>query len=208
MDMNRLLISFKYLLAIIIIFFSFEITSASIKNTNEIKHNLYIIGSKSGFIYEKIIVSKLFDKLNQSFKLVDLSQEDLSIYDKLDILEKTSKKSNVLIILDDFYIESILYEIDYKKKICGNNEELCRNVSYISYEDMYLPVISMIHKRLKEMFNYDQQKIVFIVSENRNIKKEKIAQSKYFEEKKGFCFIKSTETIEIKEINCIVKNYL
>ena len=206
--MNKLLILFNYLLAIIIIFFSFEITSSSLKNINEIKQNLYIIGSKSSYNYEKITASKLIDKLHKSFELIYLSQEGLSIYDKLEILEETPKKSNILIILEDFYIESILYEIDYKKKICSNDEKLCKNVSYITYEDMYLPLISMIHDRIKEIFNYDQRKIVFIVLENNKSKKENKAKSKFFENNKGFCLVKSIESVEIKDIECIVEIYL
>ena len=163
MAMNKLLIPFKC--SLIILFFSLNVMSATIKSIGEVKENLYIIGSISG--------------------------------SKSEIFDETPRKSNILIILEEFYLESILYEIDYKKTICSEDEELCKNASYISYDDMYLPLISILHSRLKEMFNYDQQKVSFLLFDKSNTQTEKKIRSIYFEGERNFCLFENNLSIEL-----------
>ena len=198
--MSKLLIPFKF--SLIILFFSLNVMSATTKSIGEVKENLYIIGSISGSNYENFFKSNLIDNLHHNFEIVNLSQSNLSIYDQSEIFEQTPRKSNILIILEDFYLESILYEIDYKKTICSADEELCKNASYIIYDDMYLPLISILHSRLKEMFNYDQQKVSFLLFDKSNTQTEKNFRSIYFEGERNFCLFENNASIELNAEDC------
>lgn len=195
MAMNKLLIPFKC--SLIILFFSLNVMSTTTKSIGKVKENLYIIGSISGSNYENFFSSNLIDNLHHNFEIVNLSQRNLSIYDQSEIFDELPRKFNILIILEDFYLESILYEIDYKKTICSADEELCKNASYISYDDMYLPLISILHSRLKEMFNYDQQKVSFLLFDKSNTQTEKKIRSIYFEGERNFCLFENNLSIEL-----------
>ena len=110
------IINFIFVLQICI-FIGGEVHATS-KEIDIKKNNIYIVGSNIG---SKLITnhnSNFVLELQKIFNVKNFSKSNISVYDQLDILEKIPVNSNVLILLENYYLESLLYEINYHETLC------------------------------------------------------------------------------------------
>jgi len=205
---------FSYILIFVLcVIFSKQIYADN-KNIKIKKNVLYIVGSDFGISLNEKKNSNLNTELKKLFQVVNLSKPNIYIYDQLDILEEIPIDANVLILLENFYLESILYETNYQKTLCKNKLNDCKNISYINYIKMYFPLINLLHYRLEQMFLFDaKHNIKFLVIESqKNLMEKDITDSfkskyVYFNNKKNYCYLKNIELIDNDNIICII-NFL
>ena len=193
------------------IFISGEVLATS-KEIDIKKNNIYIVGSNIGSKLNSNHNSNFVPELQKIFNVKNFSKSNISVYDQLDILEKIPVNSNVLILLENYYLESLLYEINYHKTLCKKANE-CKKISKIPYSLMYTPLINLLHNRLDEMFLFNKRhNIQFLVlepglSNQDKIKKKKIIQKiDYFSNKKHYCFAYSIAILDKNIIKCLLKN--
>lgn len=210
MKKSQKIISFIFALQVCI-FISGEVRATS-KEIDIKKNNIYIVGSNIGSKLISNHNSNFLLELQKIFNVKNFSKSNISVYDQLDILEKIPVNSNVLILLENYYLESLLYEINYYETLCKKADQ-CKKISKIPYSLMYTPLINLLHKRLDEMFLFNKRyNIQFVVLEhgllNQDIikKKQIIKKIDYFRNKKHYCFAYSLEIEEKNIINCLLKN--
>lgn len=210
MKKSQKIISFIFVLQICI-FISGEVHATS-KEIDIKKNNLYIVGSNIGSKLISNHNSNFLLELQKIFNVKNLSKADISVYDQLDILGKIPVNSNVLILLENYYLESLLYEINYHKTLCKKANQ-CKKISKIPYSIMYTPLINLLHERLDEMFLLNKKyNIQFLVLElgifNHDITKKKqiIQKIEYFRDKTYYCFAYSLEIFDKNMIKCLVRN--
>ena len=212
MKKSQKIISFIFALQVCI-FISVEVRATS-KEIDIKKNNIYIVGSNIGSKLISNHNSNFLLELQKIFNVKNFSKSNISVYDQLDILEKIPVNSNVLILLENYYLESLLYEINYYETLCKKADQ-CKKISKIPYSLMYTPLINLLHKRLDEMFLFNKRyNIQFLVLEhgllNQDIikKKQVIQKIDYFRNKKHYCFAYSLEIKEKNIINCLLKNLI
>jgi hypothetical protein len=212
MKKSQKIISFIFALQVCI-FISVEVRATS-KEIDIKKNNIYIVGSNIGSKLISNHNSNFLLELQKIFNVKNFSKSHISVYDQLDILEKIPVNSNVLILLENYYLESLLYEINYYETLCKKADQ-CKKISKIPYSLMYTPLINLLHKRLDEMFLFNKRyNIQFLVLEhgllNQDIikKKQVIQKIDYFRNKKHYCFAYSLEIKEKNIINCLLKNLI
>lgn len=125
MKKSQKIISFIFVLQICI-FISGEVHATS-KEIDIKKNNLYIVGSNIGSKLISNHNSNFLLELQKIFNVKNLSKADISVYDQLDILGKIPVNSNVLILLENYYLESLLYEINYHKTLCKKANQCKKN---------------------------------------------------------------------------------
>ena len=136
MKKSQKIISFIFVLQVCICI-SGEVRATS-KEIDIKKNNIYIVGSNIGSMLISNHNSNFVPELQKIFNVKNFSKSNISVYDQLDILEKIPVNSNVLILLENYYLESLLYEINYYETLCKKAYQ-CKKISKIPYSVMYNP---------------------------------------------------------------------
>jgi len=204
MKKSQKIISFIFVLQVCICI-SGEVRATS-KEIDIKKNNIYIVGSNIGSMLISNHNSNFVPELQKIFNVKNFSKSNISVYDQLDILEKIPVNSNVLILLENYYLESLLYEINYYETLCKKADQ-CKKISKIPYSVMYNPLINLLHKRLDEIFlSNKRHNIQFLVLELGLSDQDIIKKIDYFRDKTNYCFTYSLEIFDKNIINCLLKN--
>lgn len=185
--MMKYLKNFKILL---LIFFIAKTVFA-----NEI-NNIYFINSSANNLNEinQYSFKNFLD--NKNFNLINYSNNINSIFDQADIYEEIAQldTNKIIIFVDKYYLESILFESDYFLLSCSRDELVCKENKRISYNEMFHPLIKILHERLLNLyFNQDNENLLLIFN---NFSKD-TSLSNYFANH----FLVST-----KITNCVVES--
>ena len=119
-----------------------------------------------------------------------------SIFDQADIYEEIIQlhTNKIIIFVDKYYLESILFESDYFLLSCSRDEIMCKENKRISYNEMFYPLINILHERLLNLyFNQNNRNLLLIFN---NFSKD-TSLSNYFANH----FFVST-----KNTNCVVES--
>lgn len=160
--MMKYLKNFKILL---LIFFIAKTVFA-----NEI-NNIYFINSNANNLNEinQYSLKNFLDKKN--FNHISTSNNINSIFDQADIYEEVAQlqTNKIIIFVDKYYLESILFESDYFLLSCSRDELVCKDKKRISYNEMFHPLINILHKRLLNLyFNHDNKNLLLIFNNFSN----------------------------------------
>ena len=185
--MMKYLKNFKILL---LIFFIAKTVFA-----NEI-NNIYFVNSSANNLNEinQYSFKNFLD--NKNFNLINYSNNINSIFDQADMYEEIAQldTNKIIIFVDKYYLESILFESDYFLLSCLRDEIMCKENKRISYNEMFHPLINILHKRLLNLyFNHDNENLLLIFN---NFSKD-TSLSNYFANH----FFVST-----KNTNCVVES--
>ncbi len=218
--MKKYLIFYKKFIIIISIFYSFnnnlQADEGSLSHNKE--NNIYIIGSNLGYELNNSKKYELIKVLKSKYNIINLSKSDISIYDQIDLVDNTffNQQDKILVLLEKFYLESIFFEQNYLINSCKKNLKNCNNINLISYSDMYIPLIEILHKRLEDFF-YNTGKynnIVFLVDYtdfyydryNFDILKQKI-NTNFFDNKQKYCVLNSINIFDNNTLKCLLDKY-
>ena len=183
----------KYLKNFRILFLIFFISKTVF--ANEI-NNIYFINSSTNNLTEinQYSFKNFLD--NKNLNLINYSKNSNSIFDQADIYEEIAQlhTNKIIIFVDKYYLESILFESDYFLLSCSRDEIMCKENKRISYNEMFHPLINILHKRLLNLyFNHDNEHLLLIFN---NFSKD-TSLSNYFANH----FFVST-----KNTNCVVES--
>ena len=183
----------KYLKNFRILFLIFFISKTVF--ANEI-NNIYFINSSANNLTEinQYSFKNFLD--NKNLNLINYSKNSNSIFDQADIYEEIAQlhTNKIIIFVDKYYLESILFESDYFLLSCSRDEIMCKENKRISYNEMFHPLINILHKRLLNLyFNQNNRNLLLIFN---NFSKD-TSLSNYFANQ----FFLST-----KNTNCVVES--
>ena len=154
--MKKYLIFYKAFIIIISIFYFFnnnlQADDESLSHNKE--NNIYIIGSNLGYELNHSKKYEIIKVLESKYNIINLSNSNISIYDQIDLVDNTffNQQDKIIVILENFYLESVFFEQNYLKNSCKTNLKNCKNINSITYSDMYIPLIDILHKRLEDFF--------------------------------------------------------
>ena len=215
--MKKYLIFYKTFIIIISICYFFnsnlQANDESLSHNKEI--NIYIIGSNLGYELNNFKKYELIKILKSKYSIINLSNSNISIYGQIDLVENTffNQQDKIIVILENFYLESIFFEQNYLNDSCKTNLKNCKNINLITYSDMYIPLINILHKRL-EYFFYNTGKfsnIIFLVDFtdfyfdrfNLTILKKQI-KSNFFDNKEKYCVLNSINNFDNNTLKCLL----
>ena len=157
--MKKYQILYKCFLLIIAFFIFKNVGALETSLVNKEQGNIYIIGSNLGYELNNIDKYEFISILEKKHNLINLSIPDISIYDQLDLFEEIPILHNdkIIILLENFYLESILFEINYIKNLCNINKKKCKKIDLVQYKDIYLPLIEILHRRLEDFFSFKNE---------------------------------------------------
>ena len=172
---------------------------------NEI-NNIHFINSTANTLTEikQYSFKNFLDQKN--FNLIKYSNNINSIFDQADIFEEIDQLdiNKIIIFVDKYYLESILFESDYFLLSCSRDEIICKEKKRISYNDMFHPLINILHERLLNLyFNHDNENLLLIFN---NFSKDTLL-SNYFANhffvsmKNTYCVVDSLNQLD----SCIKK---
>ena len=212
MDMKKYQILYKCFLLIIALFNIKNVEASETALVYKKQDNIYIIGSNLGYELNNIDKYEFISILEKKHNLINLSIPNISIYDQLDLFEKISILHNdkILILLENFYLESILFEINYIKNLCYNDKKKCKKIDFVQYKNIYLHLIEILHRRLEDIFSFNNNKILFLVDNtvfyhskfNLKLQSNDI-KVLYFKNKHRYCLISDIKIISIDNFNCL-----
>ena len=213
MDMKKYQILYKCFLLIIAFFIFKNVEALETLLINKKQSNIYIIGSNLGYELNNIDKYEFISLLEKKHNIINLSIRDISIYDQLDLFEEIPILHNdkIIILLENFYLESILFEINYIKNLCNINKKKCKKIDLVLYKDIYLPLIEILHRRLEDFFSFNNENnIIFLVDNTDfyhskyNLKFESNAfKVSYFANKDRYCLVSDIKKISINNFNCL-----
>ena len=213
MDMKKYQILYKCFLLIIAFFIFKNVGALETSLFNKEQGNIYIIGSNLGYELNNIDKYEFISLLEKKHNIINLSIRDISIYDQLDLFEEIPILHNdkIIILLENFYLESILFEINYIKNLCNINKKKCKKIDFVQYKDIYLPLIEILHRRLEDFFSFNNENnIIFLVDNTDfyhlkyNFKlKSKDVKISYFANKDRYCLISDINNLSVNKFNCL-----
>jgi len=158
----------KYLKNFRILFLIFFIAKTVF--ANEI-NSIYFINSSANNLTEinQYSFKNFLD--NKNLNLINYSNNSNSIFDQADIYEEIAQlhTNKIIIFVDKYYLESILFESDYFLLSCSRDELICKENKRISYNEMFHPLINILHKRLLNLyFNHDNENLLLIFNNFSN----------------------------------------
>ena len=114
MDMKKYQILYKCFLLIIAFFIFKNVGALETSLVNKKQGNIYIIGSNLGYELNNFDKYEFISIFEKKHNLINLSIRDISIYDQLDLFEEIPILHNdkIIILLENFYLESIVIEIN------------------------------------------------------------------------------------------------
>ena len=205
MDIKKYQMIYKFIITIVICVI-FE-NAPALENSldNDKVGNIYIVGGTLGHdLNNNNDKYRFIFTLEKKYNLINLSIPEISIYDQLNLLDSISNfdptNDKIIFLLENFYLESIFFEINYIKSLCKNNEGKCKNFNLITYKELYLPLIEILHRRIEDYFSFtnftNKDSIIFLV-DNTSLNYDKYniknltnpLKKHYFNSKKNYCVI-------------------
>lgn len=147
-----------YLKSFRLIFVFFILSNYVLANEN---NKIYFINSKANISNEinQHSIQKLFE--NNNLNLIYYGNNIFSIFDQADAYDKITKQDEdkIIIYVDKYYLESILFESDYFLISCFRDEIICEEKQRITYNEVFYPLINILHKRLLNSYfeNFDKE---------------------------------------------------
>ena len=183
-----------YLKSFRLIFVVFIISKYVLANEN---NKIYFINSKANISNEinQDSIQNLFE--NNNINLINYDNNIFSIFDQADVYDEISKqdKNKIIIYVDKYYLESILFESDYFLISCFRDEIICKETQRITYNEVFYPLINILHKRLlNSYFDYFDKNLLLIFN---NLLSD-ILQRKYFT---NYSFLSNDMFCVIESIN-------
>ena len=218
MDIKKYQMIYKFIIKIVI-FFIFE-NALALENSldNNKLGNIYIVGSNLGYDLNNDYKYRVISTLEKKYNLINLSIPKISIYEQLNLVDSIANfepaNDKIIFLLENFYLESIFFEINYIKILCKKNKAKCKKIDLIDYKELYLPLIEILHKRIEDYFpSADTDSIIFLVDNtNLNYDEYGLLNSKnalkkqYFDEKKNYCIVYNIDNIIKLPYKCIETN--
>ena len=154
-------IFYKFFLIIVISLIS-KVSTADNKDIVFKQNNIFIIGSNLGYDFNNIDKYIFLQDINKKYNLFNFSKQSMSIYDQIDVIDNYDFKydDKIILILENYFLESLLFETDYKSHFCQFNKK-CHNIPYIPYEKIYYPIINILHIRLLNFLS--ENNIIYLV---------------------------------------------
>ena len=157
----------KYLKNFSLLFLIFIISKTFSANAN----NIYFINSTANNLTEidQYSLKNFLDM--KSLNLISDFKNINSIFDQADIYEEIAQQNTnkKIIFVDKYYLESILFESDYFLLSCSRDQIVCNEKKIITYNQMFYPLINILHKRLLNLyFDYYDQNLLLIFNNTNN----------------------------------------
>jgi len=172
---------------------------------NEI-NNIYFINSSDNNLNEinQYSFKNFLDNKNLNF--INYSNNINSIFDQADMYEEIDQLdiNKIIIFVDKYYLESIFFESDYFLISCFRDEIKCKDKKRISYNEMFHPLINILHKRLLNLyFNHDNENLLLIFNNfSKDTSLSNYFANHFFVSKKNTnCVVESLNQLE----SCINK---
>ena len=217
MDIKKYQMLYKFLIFIVAFFILKNVDALETSLVNQKQSNIYIIGSNLGYELNNIDKYEFISLLEKKHNIINLSIRDISIYDQLDLFEEIPILHNdkIIILLENFYLESILFEINYIKNLCNINKKKCKKIDLVQYKDIYLPLIEILHSRLEDFFSFNSDNTIIFLVDNTdfyhskyNLKlKSNDLKISYFTNKDRYCLISDINNLSVNNFNCL-QNYI
>ena len=191
------LVMMKYLKNFSLLFLIFIISKTFSTNANDI----YFINSTANNLTEndQYSLNNFLDIKNlnliSDFKNINSIFDQADIYDEI-ARQNTNKK---IIFVDKYYLESILFESDYFLLSCSRDQIVCNEKKIITYNQMFYPLINILHKRLLNLYfdYYDQNLLLIFNNVNNDTLLRKYFTNNAFLFKDSFyCIAESLNQIE------------
>ena len=188
----------KYLKNFRILFLIFFISKTVF--ANEI-NNIYFINSSANTLTEinQYSFKNFLD--NKNLNLINYSNNVNSIFDQADIYEEIAQlhTKKIIIFVDKYYLESILFESDYFLLSCSRDETMCKENKRISYNEMFHPLINILHERLLNLyFNHYDQNLLLIFNNisNDTLLRKYFTNNSFLFKDNNYCIGESLNQIE------------
>ena len=187
----------KYLKNFSLLFLIFIISKTFSTNAN----NIYFINSTANNLTENYQYSLNNFLDMKSFNLISDFKNINSIFDQADIYEEIAQQNTnkKIIFVDKYYLESILFESDYFLLSCSRDQIVCNEKKIITYNQMFYPLINILHKRLLNLYfdYYDQNLLLIFNNVNNDTLLRKYFTNNAFLFKDSFyCIAESLNQIE------------
>ena len=187
----------KYLKNFSLLFLIFIISKTFSANAN----NIYFINSTANNLTEndQYSLNNFLDIKN--LNLISDFKNINSIFDQADIYEEIAQQNTnkKIIFVDKYYLESILFESDYFLLSCSRDQIVCNEKKIITYNQMFYPLINILHKRLLNLYfdYYDQNLLLIFNNVNNDTLLRKYFTNNAFLFKDSFyCIAESLNQIE------------
>ena len=176
---------------------------------------IYVVGSSLGHDLHNNHKYEFFNVLRKKYNIINLSIPKISIYDQLNLLDNISNfnqtNDKIIFLLENFYLESIFFEINFIKSLC-NNRVKCKKFDFIPYTKLYLPLIEILHRRIESYFSFTDMNNVLFLVDNTKLYQTKysiknlvnINKIDYFNLKKNYCVISEIDINTKKPYNCLI----
>ena len=191
MAMMKYLKNFKLLFLILIV------SKTVFANQNDV----YIINSIANSFTEidQSSLKNYLDKKN--LNLISYADNINSIFDQADIYDEITKQNinKKIIFVDKYYLESILFEADYFLLSCSRDELICNEKQRITYNQMFHPLINILHERLLNLyFNHYDQNLLLIFNNipNDTLLRKYFTNNSFLFKDNNYCIVESLNQIE------------
>ena len=191
MDMMKYLKNFRLL------FLIFIVSKTVFANQNDV----YFINSMANSLTEidQSSLKNYLDKKN--LNLIIYSDNINSIFDQADIYEEITQQNTnkKIIFVDKYYLESILFESDYFLLSCSRDQIVCNEKKIITYNQMFYPLINILHKRLLNLyFDYYDQNLLLIFNNTNNdaLLRKYFTNNSFLFKDSFYCIAESLNQIE------------
>ena len=196
----------KYLKNFSLLFLIFIISKTFSANAN----NVYFINSTANNLTEidQYSLKNFLDM--KSLNLISDFKNINSIFDQADIYEEIAQQNTnkKIIFVDKYYLESILFESDYFLLSCSRDQIVCNEKKLITYNQMFHPLINILHKRLLNLyFDYYDQNLLLIFNNinNDSLLRKYFTNNAFLFNDNIYCIAESLNQIE-GCINGFIKN--
>ena len=196
----------KYLKNFRLLFLIFIVSKTVFANQNDV----YFINSMSNSLTEidQSLLKNILDKKN--LNLISYVDNINSIFDQADIYEEIAQQNTnkKIIFVDKYYLESILFESDYFLLSCSRDQIVCNEKKIITYNQMFYPLINILHKRLLNLyFDYYDQNLLLIFNNTNNdtLLRKYFTNNSFLFKDNNYCIAESLIQIE-GCINEFIKN--
>ena len=200
------LVMMKYLKNFSLLFLIFIISKTFSANAN----NIYFINSTANNLTEidQYSLKNFLDM--KSVNLISDFKNINSIFDQADIYEEIAQQNTnkKIIFVDKYYLESILFESDYFLLSCSRDQIVCNEKKIITYNQMFYPLINILHKRLLNLyFDYYDQNLLLIFNNTNNdaLLRKYFTNNSFLFKDSFYCIAESLNQIE-GCINEFIKN--
>ena len=200
------LVMMKYLKNFSLLFLIFIISKTFSSNAN----NVYFINSTANNLTEidQYSLKNFLDM--KSLNLISDFKNINSIFDQADIYEEIAQQNTnkKIIFVDKYYLESILFESDYFLLSCSRDQIVCNEKKIITYNQMFYPLINILHKRLLNLyFDYYDQNLLLIFNNTNNdtLLRKYFTNNSFLFKDNNYCIAESLIQIE-GCINEFIKN--